>query len=140
MSLPFAYAGAVNLGSLGIIPALPFIFFIAKKTYQTPKTHLISTLLLMIILVPLYIFKKDNYSTVFYPSVGKSVQLARDLCYEKKENTKLSDDILHDFRHKHCQGSILKRGTKLKIAKIRVSNADMAESYQPYLAFDSREI
>lgn len=80
ISFFFAYAGIVNLGGTGFFFMTPFLFYLVfisrDKTYGLPSR------IFLVILFALYVLKHLQIP-VFYPAIGRSFYLNRDVCLEE---------------------------------------------------------
>jgi hypothetical protein len=138
----FSYGGVVNLGWSGFIMALPFMYvwYIWARKWGQPYT--IATIILALLLVPLYVAKKRN-ADIFYPAIGKEIVLIKDACYYQlrsdspdsetsisvSDSPAPSDCLKEESMGYRKKPRIVRAGTKHKITRIDVSHSEFEESY-----------
>lgn len=137
----FVYGGAVNLGFSDIFMAIPFILFVIYASVKWGRKYLVSAVLLVAVVAPLYYLKKQH-SPIFFPAVGKNFTVSEDVClilqrssYSRGEDFVLVTAVTegqpcgHKPESDEIKWVTLKAQTPLQIREILVSHADMGESY-----------
>jgi hypothetical protein len=141
----FVYGGAVNLGAFDIFAAIPFIGILFYLTFKWRRMFIFSTAAFLIGCAFLYSLKLKRHP-IFFPALGKEFFLVKDLClrsYVSSSFTEGSSEkffiFQKDFASKNdCQDEsdlevqayvVLKKGTRLKVQEVVVSNADLGEQY-----------
>lgn len=141
ISCLFVYGGAVNLGGFDIFPAIPFIIYVVIVTLKRGRLFYLSTLLLLLLCIPLYYLKQDNTSRIFYPAVGSQVHLVEDMCLENWKYEKSNTYVLMNIeKNEKCDGKVVQKNSFYPIQKTIVSHADFSEKYYLWLKIDGQSV
>lgn len=136
----FVYGGAVNLGFSDFFMALPFALFVIYAAAKWGRQYVFFTVLLVMVVVPLYYLKK-THSSVFYPAVGQMFTVSEDVCLVLHKSSYSGSEFVSvssitpdrscgsDKDSDAVRWVTLKAQTPLQIRQIKVSHADMGESY-----------
>lgn len=141
VSYVFAYAGSVNNGISGFLPAIPFFIYIfsSLKDESNSRYKLLSYVVFALCL-SLYILRYQQ-GVIFHPPIGKKMITTKDKCLIQLKSSgsngfiSMISSLEKDGR---CDGSsftqatkwqIFPRGTEVIAKKVFVSNADFGERY-----------
>lgn len=124
-------SGVVNLGFLGIVPALPFLFFLLMALTDGKNPNQKTALIFFLVAFPLYVLKHVQ-TPVYFPAQGSKVTTREHLCVVSK-NSRLKLILPSD--ENDCYGKVIPSGTKLKVNRIEVSHLDFpdGEKYYPVI-------
>lgn len=138
ISCVFVYGGDVNFGGFDFIPAIPFLGFILFSAYKWKRAYLALAVIVIMTCSPLYFLKKQH-GYWFHPALEREFTFNQDICLTEYahgiEHFVLASEIRSDLP---CNSSniggaikseILPMGTKFKVKRVSVSNADFGESY-----------
>ena len=131
------YAGAVNLGSMGFIPGVPFIIMLFVIIAKYEMKYRIASILVFLLCGGLY-FLKGEQTPVFYPALGDSVTVASPLCihfYSGEDEYSFPEPRLIETCKVEANSYYINRsepinvGSKYTITGSGVSHPDFSENY-----------
>lgn len=139
LSFIFLLSGAVNLGSFGIFPAIPFFVLLVFLIVKNRSQYLVAGIIALVIVGGVYSIR-INKRDLFLNSIGKEVVTIVDLCLTKYRGHGAEEFVLamEMKNEKDCDSSnmgdaikweVLPKNSKLKIEDANVSHADMGEHY-----------
>ncbi len=138
----FAYAGIVNYSKAGLLPALPFIYFMLSAAMRWEGHYMGFLIIALIVGAPLF-YLKTQHGPIFHPALGRLYLTTRDVCFNKNR-VEDKDGIFHEritvsepFYKTECVNpaipvlstQFVPRGLSLKVDSVKVSNSNFDESY-----------
>lgn len=142
ISLVGIYAGAINLGFSGPLPAIPFLVVAIIIGSRSGSGYKIATFLVIAISSSLYI-TKIKHGDIFYPITGKEVTLSEASCLVEIDYVGDKEKVLSIWpvSSGYCDSPIgsskvvedLKEGSLYTVSKTKVTHPDFSEKYSVML-------